>query len=109
MSNVVLDDELGMTLVSGGPAPAPKEWLPRPPVRLNPASGALTRPAMAPPGKSGVFQVATLTALEESGFDPQLLDRFRTACRARGEPGRRVLERLVRSWLILELAEGGTP
>lgn len=108
MSNVVLDGELAMTLVPGAPAPAPaQEWLPRPPVRLVPASAALTRPAAAP-GKSGAFAVATLTALEESGFDPDLLDRFRAACRARGEPGRRVLERLVRSWLILELAEGGS-
>lgn len=107
MNDVVLADDLAITLLERVPPAAPRaEWLPTAPVRLVPDSAACPRPAAAP-GASGSFAVSTLMALEESGFDPDLLDRFRAACRGRAQPPRRVLERLVRSWLILDMAQSG--
>lgn len=102
---VVLADDLELTLQPGAEAPRGEEWSPQPPVRLTPSA------ACPRPGDSGAhpapFAVSTLTALEEAGIDPALLARLRTTCRQRGEAPRRVLERLIRSWLILDLAQGG--
>lgn len=103
---VVLADDLELTLCPQASDARGAEWNPQPPVRLTPST-ACPRPG---PGDSGAhaapFAVSALTALEEAGIDPALLARMRSTCRLRGEAPRRVLERLIRSWLILELAQG---
>lgn len=69
------------------------------------ASGALRRPPQAGVRMSAGPEPGT----ESCAFDVphDVAVRFRTLCAMRGLDQRRVLERLVRSWVILGLADPG--